>query len=90
MKEWVWKIFPDDKDEFSENNVYLVGNVESLDDLKEWIQKNYERIFENELNEWHLDETTWPENRTFQLFNDWFEIDYFTLVYDTEPEDILK
>ena len=41
---------------------------------EKFIKKNYSDIFEEELDAWMSDPNDWPKNRTYQMFNDWFEV----------------
>ncbi len=34
----------------------------------------YQRVLENDLNGWYTDESLWPENRTWEIFHQWFNI----------------
>jgi hypothetical protein len=41
---------------------------------EKFIKKNYSDIFEEELDAWMSDPDDWPKNRTYQMFNEWFEV----------------
>ena len=41
---------------------------------EKFIKKNYSDIFEEELDAWMSDPNGWPKNRTYQMFNEWFEV----------------
>lgn len=65
--------------------VYLIRDVDAdtPDILNEWIELNYETLFENELDGWYTDESIWPKKRTLSLFYKWFEIECHTVIEDT-------
>ncbi|MFO7769371.1 MAG: hypothetical protein R6W82_10520 [bacterium] len=42
----------------------------------------YARIFEHELEAWHLDRSTWPGPRTLEMFHEWFEVVRESIVVD--------
>jgi hypothetical protein len=44
----------------------------------------------NELNDWYTDQLKWPENRTYKMFTDWFDIEFCSMVLDLEDADITK
>jgi hypothetical protein len=45
-------------------------------------------MFEQELELVNEDESTWPQNRTIELFLMWFEIEAGTTVFDAEKSDL--
>jgi len=74
-----------------ENTVYLISeeDSESPDTLNIWLELNYERLFESELENWCSEEKLWPQNRTFELFQQWFSFDCHTIIIDTVPIPIV-
>ncbi len=74
--------------ELKETNVYLVDD--EIDDLEKWLKKNYSDFFELELVEWNTNKKEWPQKRTFKMFNEWFNADISTFIYDLERYPIKK
>lgn len=70
-----------------ESNVYLV-EVENQDELEEWLDLNFETLFEEELYGWYTDPTLWPQDRSLELFQNWCSLDLYTMVYDTGSSPI--
>jgi hypothetical protein len=68
-----------------ERTVYLISDedAESKSRVERWIRKNYERLFEEELEGWYTDPDLWPKDRTFKMFKEWFEIECHTVLVDT-------
>ncbi|HEX8038131.1 MAG TPA: hypothetical protein VF490_03230 [Chryseosolibacter sp.] len=73
-----------------ENNIYLIREMESNEHIKKWIQKHFDNIFVNELNDWYTDESGWPENRTYQMFIEWFDVEIHSMVLDLEKSPVRK
>jgi len=73
-----------------ENNVYLVREFDSNEEVQRWIEKNFKAIFDNELNDWYTDESKWPKNRTLAMFKLWFEVEINSMVLDLEDFDVEK
>ncbi|GMR06098.1 MAG: hypothetical protein BMS9Abin25_0681 [Gammaproteobacteria bacterium] len=71
--------------------VYLIReeDADTPDDLKEWIELNYEALFENELDGWYTDESLWPKKRTLKLFYNWFDVECNTVILDTVGSTII-
>lgn len=74
--------FEDVDDFIYESRVYLVDD--EVFDLEDWIDENFEELFERELELGSFDEINWPQNRTCSMFKKWFKIDFSTTVYDLE------
>jgi len=62
--------------------LYLVPDWDDPADAEKVLQRVYDDIFCRELEAWYTDETAWPSNRTFKLFEQWFDIVHFDLVQD--------
>src|SRR5690606_40568246 len=60
--DWLNKIFKDEHpiSDKEENNIYLIREMGSNEDIKKWIRKNFDNLFVNELNDWYTDESGWP------------------------------
>jgi len=90
--DWINSVIPDNEpvSDKEENNIYLIRAMDSNDMVYNWIKRNFDNLFVNELNDWYTDEKKWPENRTFKMFSDWFNIDVCSMVPDLEEFDISK
>ena len=69
---------------------YLVESIESMDDVSELIDAYAIELFEEELNNWMSDESTWPKNRTPHVFRDWFDVELSDLVLDTQDGPLVE
>jgi hypothetical protein len=69
-----------------ESNIYLVE--EDFYDLIPVLEKNYKKIFSNELSAITEDINLWPEKVSFELFLEWFSVDYGSMVMDLEKSDL--
>ncbi len=87
MLEWLHKQ-PEVQANFSLENLQtdctalLIPPFESPRQAKEYIRQAYLEIFEEELISWGLPKTSWPQNRTYELFNEWFNVDFHSVVLD--------
>lgn len=73
-----------------DNTVYLIRDedADTPEILNKWIELNYKVLFENELEDWYLDESLWPEERTLKMFHEWFEVKFHSVIEDTVGESI--
>jgi hypothetical protein len=90
--DWLNNLFKEHKPMASleENNIYLIGEMDSNEHIKKWIKKNYDQLFVNELNGWYTDESGWPANRTYTMFCEWFDVEIHSMVLDLEEYPVTK
>ncbi len=65
-----------------EKAAYLLPSNESDHDGSETVKHCYEGLFELELAGWHLIEEDWPANRTYEMFQQWFSVEWHSIVTD--------
>jgi hypothetical protein len=89
--DWVNSIYPESPIEaVNEATVYLIKEKDSNEAIEKWLQKNFDNIFQNELNNWHTDEKDWVQKRTYKLFKEWFDIEIHSMILDLEETAITK
>jgi len=68
-----------------ERTVYLIDDSAAEDPIgmERWLERNYEALFEMELEGWYTDAALWPQDRTYRLFREWFEPELNTVIIDT-------
>ena len=94
--DWVNKIFPDDKIScpktmaHDEANVYLIPETDSHEDALKEIKANFELFFYEELNNWCVDDSFWPKNLSWKMFNEWFNYSVQSMVIDVLDAPIKK
>ena len=68
-----------------DRTVYLIPDEETTGDDagKTWLERNFDYLFEVELESWYTAESLWPKNRSLALFREWFEMEYHSGVEDT-------
>lgn len=89
--DWVNTLYPGNPiSGKAEGNIYLIREMDSNEAIEKWLKRNFDQIFQNELNDWHTLETDWPQKRTFKMFQDWFAHEIHSMVLDLEDTDITK
>ncbi len=76
------------EDDSLDATVYLIDYFEDEDGLQKALMNRYEEVFQLELSVWNDDESQWPENLSFDLFLDWFDVIPSQLVLDAVPENL--
>ena len=67
-----------------ETTVYLLPVYESDAEMNMLLEQYYDLLFEEELSGWWMAKDDWPERRSLQTFNAWFEVDFHSVVVDLE------
>jgi len=89
--DWVNSVYPGSPTEAEhEGTVYLVKEKDSNEAIQKWLKKNFDTIFQNELNDWHTDEKNWPQKRTYKQFTEWFDVEIHSMILDLEETPITK
>lgn len=76
--------------DMSEATVYLLQDFETPKEMENWLKRNFDELFSEQLFQWYIDETMWPQSRTYKMFCEWFEYSLHTMVFDTQRGFIEK
>lgn len=69
--------------------VILLPEMETTFEIEDYLKKHYERIFCYLLNEQKRDQNLWPQNRSYTMFREWFDVTEIDWVLDMDtPENI--
>lgn len=72
-------VAPDPNDE---RTVYLIPEYGIPAEAWQILKKCFDEIFIRELMAWHTDESAWPQDRDFSIFEAWFKIEFNSIVDD--------
>jgi hypothetical protein len=78
------------QDLHQDRTVYLMSPADADGDaaVRRWIELNYQALFESELSAWYTDPELWPEPRTLATFDEWFGVEYHSMIVDTVDGEI--
>ncbi len=62
--------------------IYLVPDYEDPADADKVLKKVCNDIFCRELEGWHTDAEAWPQDRSFKVFKQWFDVQHYEIVTD--------
>ena len=65
-----------------EPSVYLVEDLDFLEDFAHLIDEYWEWIFQEQLNGWMRDSELWPSELTRGMFLEWFDCELSTMIWD--------
>lgn len=86
--DWCSVLYPDDITDMKAIRTYLISD--DIEDEEAWLKKKYNKIFEFELDAWHTNKKEWPQKRNYKMFQEWFQVDISTLIYDLERKPVFK
>ena len=66
----------------SELHVYLLPDYGYDDEREGLLAQFHDIIFERELDGWWTDETDWPQERNLEMFTQWFDVEFHSIVED--------
>ena len=75
------------KQRLKEKHVYLI-DWPYAEDIIDVLEPYYLKIFEYELLSWNGYKSEWPQNRSYQSFLEWFDVDLCEELIDLETERI--
>ncbi len=70
--------------------VFLLPEYEDPETQREVLEEFWPDLFEALLEGWSTDERSWPTNRTFEMFHEWFEVRMSSIVRDLYPGEPLE
>ncbi|MBL7153177.1 MAG: hypothetical protein ISS79_05635 [Phycisphaerae bacterium] len=74
----------------TDNLTFLIPEYVSPDGAVDYIRKKHSLIFEWVLWGWITAEEYWPKKRNWKMFNDWFDLEVNSEVFDLVDGDIEK
>ncbi len=69
---------------------FLVPEMDTEVGWKNWLKKNYQRIWEFELIGWSPYRSLWPEDRSYENFRRFYKVRHFDSIIDMCKERIYK
>jgi hypothetical protein len=73
-----------------QSRAVLIPETSSSEFAIEKLRDSAEQLFEMELEAWMPGKLSWPENRDFDTFVEWFDIEIHLLVIDSVSAEIQK
>jgi hypothetical protein len=73
-----------------ENITLLIPEFFGPEESLAYVKKVYSYIFEFELFGWYTDEEHWPPKRPWKMFQEWFDIEMNSEVFDLVDGEIEK
>lgn len=71
-----------------DSTAYLTPEIENDNELRQFLEQNYDLLFEQELVGWIQDEAQWPVTRDLPTFLEWFDVEFHSMVLDIAEEEL--
>lgn len=72
-----------------EPTVYLLPECDTEEDVREILAELCEEIFAEQLAGWFNDETTWPQDRSLEIFCRWFDFQHHSMLIDLSADPLI-
>jgi len=101
MLTWVNSLKDTEGDQLSleevneDSSAYLLDSSDELEEmaphdlLATAVEENWEEWFLMELRSWTQDEKEWPQEISLEMFEEWFDVSYHSMIVDMSEEDYL-
>lgn len=90
VRQWASSVAPDSQCDWGDDpSLYLIPEYGTNEEAEEMLREAYEEIFVTELDSWCTDPDTWPQQRTYELFREWFAVTFFPVVDDLVEDEEL-
>lgn len=64
--------------------VHLIHEeAESQEEAHVWALMNHEILLEEFMHGWYVDESLWIKNLSPEMFNQWFDVEFHSMIIDT-------
>lgn len=92
--DWLNSVDPDEEaltveDLRDDNEVFLIPQYNDNTDSEKWVEMRWGFLFEHMLLGWVDDEALWPQDRTLEMFREWFDIEIHTMAWDLSDDPLI-
>ena len=71
-------------------DIYLIPECEDEKERADFLREMYSVIFEDLLHGWWTDEKDWPKDRSFDIFREWFDCRFHSMVIDLCDQSLIE
>ena len=72
-----------------ESTIYLIPECDTDEEADDVLHELCEEIFEEQLAGWYEDTSTWPRNRSYEVFCHWFDYRHYSMLVDLCDEPLI-
>lgn len=75
---------------FDSKHLYLIPAYDETEKYEKFVKKHFTEIFGHELAGWYADPEMWPKDRSWKVFQEWFDYEIQTMVFDMISDEPLE
>lgn len=72
-----------------EPHIYLISECDTEKDLVDALRELCEEIFEEQLDGWYRVASSWPQDRSYEVFCQWFDYQHHSMLFDLSDEPLI-
>ena len=73
-----------------DSSAFLLPEYEDDSEMEKLLERYYPFIFEEQLDGWWRDQDAWPKKRNLKIFKEWFDVDFYSMVFDLVEKPLMK
>lgn len=81
---------PTQDEKHDSKTIYLLPEDGDNGKWERYLKKHYHKIFEEELETWVTNPTLWPKDLSWQMFTEWLDYEFHSVILDTVSGSIEK
>jgi hypothetical protein len=70
--------------------VFMLPGYENDEEQREVLHGFWPALFETMLDGWLRDPERWPQDRTFEMFEEWFDVQMMSTVRDAYLHEVIE
>lgn len=73
-----------------EPTIYLIPECDTAEDVAKVLHEFCEEIFDDQLAGWYREPETWPRDRSYDVFCQWFDYQHHSMLVDLCYEPLIR
>jgi|SRR5450755_4681168 hypothetical protein len=73
-----------------EPTIYLIPECDTDEELADVLRTLCEEIFKEQLDGWYRVPSSWPQDRSYKVFCQWFEYQHHSMLFDLCDEPLIR
>jgi hypothetical protein len=70
--------------------IYLIPECGTKEELEDVLRERCEVIFEEQLDSWWREASAWPQERSYDVFCQWFAYEHSSLLIDLGDQPLIR
>ncbi len=88
FRRWLAERYEEEEPDPFQPTAYLIPSCETEEECWEWLEVHFDTVFTMELDAWYTDPSGWPDERSWEQFLEWFDLELIDLAWDLVDEPL--